>query len=193
MSGGVFLRFRQITDGDAANKRDTWAITSVFNGSPTLDFRGEHAQDKSGDGGAGGGGGGGYPGGQGGNTPGGDSSAYAGQCGGNYPDNTGATTGSDTDYYKSGYAGGGNRGSGTGQNGRVFLLIEPLSLVSVKAADEWKQINEAFVKVSGDWKDIDTIYIKIDNAWREINGSGQGDITLAGNTQNYGTSLRSFS
>ena len=193
VSGGVFLRFRQITDGDAANKRDTWAITSVFNGSPTLDFRGEHAQDKSGDGGAGGAGGGGYPGGQGGNTPGGDSSAYAGSCGGNYPDNTGATTGNDTEYYKSGYASGGNRGGGTGQNGRVFLLIEPISLVSVKVAGEWEQVQEAFVKVGGAWKEIDTIYTKVDDSWRELNGVGQGDITLTGNTQSYGTSTRSFS
>ena len=193
VSGGVFLRFRQTTDGDAANKRDTWAMTSVFNGSPTLDFRGEHAQDKSGDGGAGGAGGGGYPGGQGGTTPGGDSSAYAGSCGGNYPDNTGATTGNDTDYYKSGYASGGNRGGGTGQNGRVFLLIEPISLVSVKVAGEWEQVQEAFVKVGGAWKEIDTIYTKVDDSWRELNGVGQGDITLAGNTQSYGTSLRSFS
>ena len=193
VSGGVFLRFRQITDGDAANKRDTWAMTSIFNGSPTLDFRGEHAQDKSGDGGAGGGGGGGYPGGQGGTTPGGDSSAYAGSCGGNYPDNTGATTGNDTEYYKSGYASGGNRGGGTGQNGRVFLLIEPISLVSVKVAGEWEQVQEAFVKVGGAWKEIDTIYTKVDDSWRELNGVGQGDITLTGNTQSYSTSTRSFS
>jgi len=193
VAGGVFLRFRQTTNGDAHNKRDTWAFTSLLVGSPTLDFRGEHAQDKSGDGGGGGAGGGGYPGGQGGTTPGGDSSAYAGQCGGNYPDNTGATTGSSTDYYKSGYADGGNRGGGTGQSGRVVLLIEPLGLVSVKIADEWKQSQESFVKVSGSWRDIDTIYIKINDTWRQINGSGQGDVALVGNSQSYGTSLRSFS
>jgi hypothetical protein len=82
---GVFLRFRQNTTGDSAAKRDTWAFTSLWNGSPVLDFRGEAGQTRSGDGGGGGGGGGGYPGGQGGTTPGGDSSAYAGQCGGNFP------------------------------------------------------------------------------------------------------------
>jgi len=60
-------------------------------------------------------------------------------------------------------------------------------------AGEWEQIQEAFVKVSGAWREIDTIYIKINDAWRELNGSGQGDIALAGNTQNYGTSTRSFS
>jgi hypothetical protein len=167
-------------------------ITNNANGAAGTDFRGEHAQDKSGDGGGGGGGGGGYPGGQGGTTPGGDSSAYSGQGGGNFPA-LAATTGTTTPYYKSGYADGGNRGGGTGQNGRVFLLIQPLSLMSVKVSNEWKQINEAFVKVGGTWRDIDTVYIKIDDAWREINGTGQADITLTGNTQNYGVSVRSFS
>ncbi len=198
VSGGVFLRFRQTTNGDAASKRDTWAITSVFNGSPTLDFRGELGSSKGvneggGDGGGGGGGGGGYPGGQGGATPGGDIPGEAGQCGGNFPDNVGATTGTNSPYYKSGYGGGSNPPNGTGQNGRVVLLIEPLSLVSVKVAGEWKQSPEAFVKVSGAWRDIDTIYVKVDGSWREINGSGQGDIALTGNSQSYGTSTRSYS
>jgi len=34
ISGGVFLRFRQPTSGGAAVKRDTWAFTSVFSGTP---------------------------------------------------------------------------------------------------------------------------------------------------------------
>jgi hypothetical protein len=193
VAGGVFLRFRQSVTGDSNfTNKDLWAVTSVFNGTPALDFRGETGQAKGGDGGGAGGGGGGYPGGQGGAVFGGDASGYAGQCGGNFPDNTGATIGTNTEYYKSGYAGGGNRGGGTGQNGRVFLLIEPISLVSVKVAGEWEQVQEAFVKVDGTWKDIDSIYIKINDAWRELNGTGQGDIALAGNTQSYGTSTRSF-
>jgi hypothetical protein len=199
VSGGVFLRFRQSVTGDSNfTNKDLWAMTSVFNGSPTLDFRGESGSSKGvnqggADGGGGGGGGGGYPGGQGGGTPGGDIPGLAGQCGGNYPDNVGATTGTDSPYYKSGYGAGGQPTAGVGQNGRVFLLIEPISLVSVKVAGEWEQIQEAFVKVSGAWREIDTIYIKINDAWRELNGTGQGDIALAGNTQNYGTSTRSFS
>lgn len=194
VADGVFLRFRQSVTGTSNfTNKDLWAMTSVFNGSPTLDFRGESGQTKSGDGGGGGAGGGGYPGAQGGSTPGGDSSAYAGQCGGNFPDNEGTTTGTTSPYYKSGFAAGGNRSGGTGQNGRVFLLIEPISLVSVKVADEWEQVQDAFVKVGGTWRDIDTIYIKIDDAWREINGTGQGDVALAGNTQSYGTSTRSYS
>lgn len=192
--GGVFLRYRQSVTGTSNfTNKDLWAMTSIFNGSPTLDFRGETGQTKGGDGGGAGGGGGGYPGGQGGAVAGGDASGFCGQCGGNLPDNTGATTGTNTEYYKSGYAAGGNRGGGTGQNGRVFLLIEPISLVSVKVAGEWEQVQEAFVKVGGAWKDIDTIYIKIDDSWRELNGVGQGDITLTGATSDYGTSTRSYS
>jgi hypothetical protein len=199
VSGGVFLRFRQSVTGDSNfTNKDLWAMTSVFNGSQTLDFRGESGSSKGvneggADGGGGGGGGGGYPGGQGGGSPGGDVPGLAGQSGGNFPDNTGSTTGTDSPYYKTGYAGGSNPPNGVGQHGRVFLLIEPISLVSVKVAGEWEQIQEAFVKVGGAWKDIDTIYIKINDSWRELNGVGQGDIALSGNTQNYGTSVRSFS
>jgi hypothetical protein len=194
VAGGVFLRFRQTTQASSSSgKRDTWAISGIFNGLLTLDFRGENGQTKGGDGGGGGGGGGGYPGGQGGAVFGGDASGFAGQCGGNFPDNVGTTTGTNTAYYKSGYVGGGARGGGTGQNGRVVLLIEPISLISVKVADEWKQSQDVFVKVGGEWKNIDIMYIKIDDAWREINGVGQGDVALTGNTQNYGTSARSFS
>lgn len=194
VSAGVFLRYRQTVTGSSNfTNKDLWAMTSVFNGSPTLDFRGENGESKGGDGGGAGGAGGGYPGGQGGAVVGGDSSAYAGQCGGNFPDNVGASTGTDSPYYKSGFAAGGNRGGGNGQFGRVVLLIEPTSLISVKVADEWQQSQEAFVKVSGTWQEIDTIYIKIDDAWQEVNGVGQGDIALSGNTQNYGTSTRSYS
>ncbi len=192
--GGVFLRFRQTTQASSSSgKRDTWAISGIWNGSLALDFRGENGQTKGNpDGGGGGAGGGGYPGGQGGAVHPGDTPGFAGQCGGNYPDNVGVTTGTGTAYYKAGFGGGASY-SASGQNGRVFLLIEPISLVSVKIADEWEQVQEAFVKVGGTWRDIDTIYIKIDDAWREINGTGQGDVALAGNTQSYGTSTRSFS
>ncbi len=192
--GGVFLRFRQVTQSaSSSGKRDTWAFTSMWNGSPSLDFRGENGQAKGGDGGGAGGGGGGYPGGQGGAVAGGDASGYAGQCGGIYPNNVVATAGQDSPYYKPGYGAGGDRGGGNGQNGRVVLLIEPLSLNSVKISGEWKQIQEAFVKVSDSWKQIDAIYVKVDDSWKEINGTGRADITLAGNTQNYGTSTRSYS
>ena len=194
VAGGVFLRFRQTTQASSSSgKRDTWAISGIWNGSLTLDFRGENGQTKTGDGGGGGGAGGGYPGGQGGAVPGGDTSAFAGSCGGNFPDNVGATTGSNTTYYKTGFAAGGNIGGGNGQSGRVVLLIEPISLVSVKVSGEWKQIPEAFVKVAGTWRDIETIYVKINNTWRDINGVGQGDVTLPVLLGSYGTSARSFS
>jgi hypothetical protein len=194
VAGGVFLRYRQSVFGTSNfTNKDLWAMTSAFNGSPSLDFRGENGQTKGNpDGGGGGAGGGGYPGGQGGAVHPGDTPAFAGQCGGNFPDNVGVTAGTDSPYYKAGFGGGANY-SASGQNGRVFLLIEPISLVSIKVANEWEQVQEAFVKVSGTWRDIDTIYIKIDDAWRELNGTGQGDIALAGNTQSYGTSTRSYS
>ena len=168
---------------------------SIFNnatGAAGDDYRGENGQTKGNpDGGGGGGGGGGYPGGQGGAVHPGDTPGFAGQCGGNFPVFA-PTTGTGTAYYKAGFGGGASY-SASGQNGRVFLLIEPISLVSVKVADEWEQVQEAFVKVSGAWQEIDIIYIKIDDVWREINGVGQGDVALTGNTQNYGTSARSFS
>ena len=168
---------------------------SIFNnatGAAGNDFRGENGKTKGNpDGGGGGAGGGGYPGGQGGAVFPGDTPGYAGQCGGNFPVFA-ATTGTGTAYYKAGFGGGASY-SASGQNGRVFLLIEPISLVSVKVAGEWEQVQEAFVKVSGTWQAIDTIYIKIDDSWRELNGAGQGDIALSGNTQNYGTSTRSYS
>jgi hypothetical protein len=199
VTGGVFLRFRQVTQASSSTgKRDTWAISGIWVGSLTLDYRGESGSSKgvnegSADGGGGGGGGGGYPGGQGGGTPGGDIPGESGQCGGNFPDNVGATTGTNRPYYKSGYAGGSNPPNGVGQNGRVFLLIEPIGLVSVKVAEEWRQSQQAFVKVDGTWRDIDAIYIKIADTWREINGSGQGDVALVGNSQSYGASVRSYS
>jgi hypothetical protein len=172
-------------------RRDA-AISKNAIGAAGSDYRGENGQTKGGDGGGAGGGGGGYPGGQGGAAFGGDASGFAGQCGGNYPVFS-ATTGTNTPYYKSGFGAGGSRGGGTGQNGRVVLLIEPQSLVSVKVAGEWKQVQEAFVKVSGAWKDIDTIYIKINDSWKEITGTGQSDVTLVGSTNSYGISTRSYS
>lgn len=181
-------------DGNSSGnytRRDA-AIANNANSASGSDFRGEHAQDKSGDGGGGGGGGGGYPGGQGGTTPGGDSSAYAGQCGGNFPVRT-PLPGEVKALNGVTYALGGGRSGGNGSPGLVILSIEPLSLMTVKVSDEWKQINEAFVKVADTWRDINTVYIKIADEWREINGAGQSDITFTGNTQNYGTSLRSFS
>ena len=84
---GVYIRFRQNTNGDSVTKRDTWAMSSIQIATPSTDYRGENGQSKSGDGGGGGGGGGGYLGGQGGATYAGDSTAFAGQCGGIYPTN----------------------------------------------------------------------------------------------------------
>jgi hypothetical protein len=181
-------------DGNSAGtyaRRDA-AITKNAIGVAGTDFRGENGQAKGGDGGGAGGGGGGYPGGQGGPVVGGDASGFAGQCGGNFPVFS-ASTGTDSPYYKSGYSGGGARGGGNGQNGRVLLLIEPDALASIKVAGSWKEINEALVKVAGSWRDIDKIYVKIGNAWQQIGGVGQGDITFATNTANYGISVRSYS
>jgi hypothetical protein len=177
--------------------RQSGDITKNATGAAGSDYRGETGSDKgitggSSDGGGGGGGGGGYPGGQGGATPGGDIPGEAGQCGGNFPIYA-ATTGTNSPYYKSGYASGSNPPSGSGQNGRVFLLIEPISMISVKVSDQWEQVPEAFVKVDGTWRDIDKIYIKINDRWQQIGSSGQGDITFVRNATSYGTSIRSFS
>ncbi len=179
-------------DGNGPYARRDAVITNNATGIAGSDFRGQNGQTKGGDGGGAGGGGGGYPGGSGGAVASGDASGFRGQCGGNYPIYS-ATTGTNTAYYKSGFAAGGNRGGGTGQNGRVFLLIEPISLVSVKVAGEWEQVQDAFVKVDGTWRDIDTIYIKINDTWRQLNGAGQGDVAFTGNTQSYGRSTRSYS
>jgi hypothetical protein len=158
---------------------------------PYTDYRGENGAPKGGDGGGAGGGGGGYPGGQGGLVAPGDSSGFAGKCGGNFPVRS-ATTGTNTAYYKPGYSGGGERGSGNGQSGRVFLLIKPIGKNSVKVAGQWKQVEEAFVKIDNNWKDVDTIYVKVDNKWRVVEGSGGNDIDLASTSGNYGTSNRPY-
>jgi len=181
-------------DGNSAGtyaRRDA-AISKNAISATGSDYRGENGETKGGDGGGAGGGGGGYPGGQGGRVVGGDASGFAGQCGGNFPIFA-ATTGIGTAYYKAGYSAGGSRTGGSGQPGRVFLLIEPIGLNSVKVGGAWKQINEIFVKVSGSWKEIDYIYVKVGNNWKQINGSGQKDITLDPETTFYGTSARSYS
>jgi hypothetical protein len=179
-------------NGSAQYARRDAVITNNANGAAGSDYRGENGQAKGGDGGGAGGGGGGYPGGQGGAVVGGDASAFAGQCGGNFPVYS-ATTGSNTAYYKTGFSGGGDRGGGNGQNGRVVLLIEPDALVSVKLADAWRAVNEAFVKVAGSWREIDKIYVKIDNSWKQIGGVGQINVSFNPDTANYGVSVRSYS
>jgi hypothetical protein len=84
VANGVLLRFRQsVTGSSNFTNKDLWAISSVWNGSATLQFSGLNGETKSGDGGAGGGGGGGYPGGQGGPVRGGDSGANGGYRGSN--------------------------------------------------------------------------------------------------------------
>lgn len=182
--------------GNDGNNSTTYArrdavITNNATGAAGTDYRGENGQAKGGDGGGAGGGGGGYPGGQGGAVAGGDASGFAGQCGGNFPV-FGASTGINSPYYKSGFAGGGARGGGNGQNGRVVLLIEPNALMATKVAGSWREINQTFVKVAGSWKNIDKIYVKIGDSWKQISGVGQGDITFNTNTADYGISSRSY-
>ena len=84
VANGVLLRFRQsVTGSSNFTNKDLWAISSVWNGSATLQFSGLNGETKSGDGGGGGGGGGGYPGGPGGSVRGGDSGANGGYRGAN--------------------------------------------------------------------------------------------------------------
>ena len=161
-------------------------------GRTPTDYRGENGQDKSGDGGGGGAGGGGYPGGEGGGTVVGDKNGFAGETGGNLPTNS-ASTGADTLYYKSGFAGGGSSGGGNGQDGRIVLEIEPVGIVSTKVSGEWKQVPEIFVKVSGAWKTVSEAQIKVDGSWRKVEDSGRGDIELPTASGNYGTVVRSYS
>ena len=161
-------------------------------GRTPTDYRGENGQDKSGDGGGGGAGGGGYPGGEGGGTVGGDRNGHPGETGGNLPANS-ASTGVDTLYYKSGFAGGGSSGGGNGQDGRIILEIEPVGILSTKVSGEWKQVPEIFVKVSGAWKTVSEAQIKVDGSWRKVEDSGRGDIELPIASGNYGTVVRSYS
>jgi len=172
-------------------RRDA-SITKNAIGVAGSDYRGENGQAKGGDGGGAGGGGGGYPGGQGGAVAGGDASGFAGQCGGNFPIFS-PNIGFDSPYYKSGFAGGGARGGGNGQSGRVVLLIKPLSLNSVKISGVWKQIDESFVKVGGVWKEVGSIFVKVDNSWRKVENSGIKDLVLSETAGNYGISVRSYS
>jgi hypothetical protein len=161
-------------------------------GRTPADYRGENGQDKSGDGGGGGAGGGGYPGGEGGGTIVGDRNGFAGETGGNLPTNS-ASTGVDTVYYKSGFAGGGPSGGGNGQDGRIVLEIEPVGIVSTKVSGEWKQVPEIFVKVSGAWKTVSEAQIKVDGSWKKVEDSGRGDIELPPASGNYGKVVRSYS
>jgi hypothetical protein len=179
-------------NGSAQYARRDAGITKNDIGAAGSDYRGENGQAKGGDGGGAGGGGGGYPGGQGGAVFGGDASGFAGQCGGNFPVFS-ATTGTNTAYYKSGFAGGGARGGGTGQNGRVYLQIQPIGLLSTKVAGDWKQVDDVFVKVSGSWKSINQVFVKVGNTWKQIANSGQNDITLTENGSDYGVVSRPYS
>lgn len=161
-------------------------------GQTPTDYRGENGQDKAGDGGGGGAGGGGYPGGEGGQTNSFDRNGDPGETGGNLPTNS-ASTGADTVYYKSGFAGGGSSGGGNGQDGRIVLEIEPVGIVSTKVSGEWKQVPEIFVKVSGAWKSVSEAQIKVDGSWKKVEDSGRGDIELPTASGNYGTVVRSYS
>jgi len=180
--------------GDGGQSQGQISNASIQNnatGAAATDYRGENGQNKTGNGGGGGAGGGGYPGGQGGAIVGLDRTAYAGQCGGNFPIFS-ANTGVNTPYYKPGFAAGGSSGGGNGQNGRVFIQIEPTGLFGIKTGGEWSQVSEAFVKISGAWKDIEKIFIKVDDNWREVQGAGQRNLDFVANTQLYSTSIRSF-
>lgn len=179
-------------NGSTQYARRDASINNNAIGAAGTDYRGENGQAKGGDGGGAGGGGGGYPGGPGGPVAGGDSSGHAGQCGGNYPSIISPSTGQNSEYYKSGYADGGARGGGNGQNGRVVLVFEPISLMAIKTLGFWKQVDQAFVKVNGFWADVDAVFIKSNNEWRSINDAGQGDVALPPFTNDYGTSTRDF-
>jgi hypothetical protein len=185
------------------------SISNNVIGATPSDYRGMNGLDKVGDGGGGGGGGGGYPGGTGGQTNSifhqtlvrgtvqssfsiRDLPADPGKTGGNLPANS-ASTGVDTLYYKSGFAGGGPGGSGNGQDGRIVLEIEPVGIVSTKVSGEWKQVPEIFVKVSGAWKSVSEAQIKVDGSWKKVEDSGRGDIELPTASGNYGTVVRSYS
>ena len=180
-------------------------------GATPSDYRGMNGQDKGQtDGGGGGAGGGGYPGGTGGqinritNTTtqrGGEVSitgsipdipANPGKTGGNLPANS-ASTGVGTLYYKSGFAGGGARGGGNGQNGLIVLEIAPVGLFSTKVSGEWKQVTDAFVKVSGAWKSINDVQVKVDGTWRKVEDAGQTQGALAAVSGEYGTVVRAYS
>lgn len=183
-------------DGNSAGtyaRRDA-SISKNAIGAAGSDYRGENGQIKDGDGGGAGAGGGGYPGGRGGAINTGDSSASAGQCGGNFPVYS-ATMGTNTPYYKSGFAGGGDRGSGNGQNGRVVLVIEPVgSQAAVKVGGSWKQIEESYTKIDGNWKLIDSVFIKIGNNWQSIDSTGAfGDFNLSLTDGFYATVNRPYS
>jgi len=172
-------------------------ITKNAIGASGSDYRGENGSSKyvnqgGADGGGAGGGGGGYPGGQGGGTPSGDIPGEAGQCGGNFPVFA-ASTGTNSPYYKSGYAGGSDPPNGTGQDGRVVLLIEPIGLTSIKIDGEWKQVSESFIKVSGSWKRVSDVFVKINDSWRTVENSGLNNITFTETTTNYGAVDRGFS
>ena len=179
-------------DGNGPYARRDAVITNNANGASGSDYRGENGETKGGDGGGAGGGGGGYPGGQGGAVYPGDASGFCGQCGGNLPVYA-ASTGTGTKYYQAGYAAGGARGGGNGQDGRVVLEIEPVGLTSIKVSGEWKQISESFVKVSGSWKPVTDIFVKINDSWRTVENSGLNDIDLVGDSTNYGAVSRGFS
>ena len=180
-------------------------------GATPSDYRGMNGQDKGQtDGGGGGAGGGGYPGGTGGqinritNTTtqrGGEVSitgsipdipANPGKTGGNLPANS-ASTGVGTLYYKSGFAGGGARGGGNGQNGLIVLEIAPVGLFSTKVSGNWKQVTDAFVKVSGAWKSINDVQVKVDGTWRKVEDAGQTQGALAAVSGEYGTVVRAYS
>ena len=179
-------------------------------GATPSDYRGMNGQDKGQtDGGGGGAGGGGYPGGTGGsgNTltfsrpsregpiPTGsipDVPANPGKTGGNLPANS-ASTGVGTLYYKSGFAGGGARGGGNGQNGLIVLEIAPVGLFSTRVSGNWKQVTDAFVKVSGAWKSINDVQVKVDGTWRKVEDAGQTQGALAAVSGEYGTVVRAYS
>jgi hypothetical protein len=161
-------------------------------GAAGSDYRGENGQAKGGDGGGAGGGGGGYPGGQGGAVVGGDASGFAGQCGGNFP-LFAPSTGTSAPNYKAGFSAGGARGGGSGQNGRVVLDILPIGQLSVKIANQWKQIDNSFVKIGGTWKTIDKIFVKVNDSWKEVKNSGEGSFAFTQDSSLYGFVARSFS
>lgn len=213
ISGGVYLRYRQSTNGDAAKKRDTWALTSMCQGIASIDTRGATGQFKTGDGGGAGGGGGGYPGGLGGAISAGDTTANAGKTGGNYPaaeiNYDTMPTGRDNRYYEEPAALGGIGSGGDGRDGMAVLVFTPKADIvtnnlypsAVKVSGNWKQITGAWVKVSGTWREITSTYVKRNGVWREITSTTEvidktpnvtNALNFNGSMANFGSITRNY-
>jgi len=137
---------------------------------------------------------------------------FCGECGGNFPIFE-ATTGSDTLYYNSSYGKGGAGGRGaayntrtgdrvvsivsaelgeSGTDGRVVLIINGSGFSSIKVANQWREITQAFVKSGNVWKEITNLHIKRNDVWVPISGGGVYP-NINNIASDYGLSIRSWS